>query len=205
MFPALLGACLVVLGIAMLMNRASYALFVIGQSTVLSILAIGAVVFSLSSARARTEEGFIFNTQPNVQTRFSFCSCKWIMEPCLVAIFVVALLFFVALRHCLLRCYDVKMDRKGVTFTLFTHIIVGRLDFKEIDRAYDPEEFWSIHGAATTKIRVFGTGNRLRNGARPIIVRRRRGLMKYIEIRTREPDLFLQRINEHLGSQALIG
>jgi hypothetical protein len=97
------------------------------------------------------------------------------------------------------------MDRKGIAFTLFRHIIVGRLDFKEIDRACDPEEFRSIHGVATAKVRVFGTGNRLRNGARPIIVRRRRGLMKYIEIRTREPDGFLQTLNEHLRSQALIG
>jgi hypothetical protein len=108
-----------------------------------------------------------------------------------------------ALRHILLRGYDVKMDEKGIVFTQFRRA-VSRLNFEEIDRAYDPEEFRSIHGTGSAKIRVFPTGNRLRKGAKPIIVRLKQRRMKYWEINTVEPDVFLQKINEHLRSQALI-
>jgi hypothetical protein len=205
MFVALFGACVIVFGIAVLVDRAGYALFGIGRSIVLSIPAIGAVVFCLSSAYARTEEGSVFNSQPNVPTSVRSCFCKTITGPYSTPIFVaVFFVLFAALRHCLLRGYDVKIDTKGIAFTQFKRV-VSRLNFDEIDRAYDPEEFRSIHGVATAKIRVFGTGNRLRKGAKPIIVRLKQGRMKYWEINTVEPDVFLQKINEYLRNRALIG
>lgn len=52
MMAALFGACLVVLGVTMLMNRAGYVLFIIRPSTVLWVAAIGGTVFWLSYAHA---------------------------------------------------------------------------------------------------------------------------------------------------------
>jgi hypothetical protein len=146
--------------------------------------------------------GLILNPKPNVQVNTGSCFCNVVTGPYFVPIFIATfLILFKVLRHCILRNYAVNTDTKGIAFTPLWRVI-GRLNFDEIDRAYGAEEFRSIHNVA--KVRVFGTGNRLRKGAKPIIVRLKQGRMKYWEISTVEPDVFLRKINEHLRSQAFI-
>lgn len=94
--------------------------------------------------------------------------------------------------------YDADIAGDGIVFTLFRYKTIGRLEFRNIERAYGRREFLSTHGIAISMFCVIPFVNRIPRGDSPIIVQKRRGIIRYLAITPRHPDAFLRALNEHL-------
>jgi len=114
----------------------------------------------------------------------------------------VALIWYLV-KYGLSHVYDVEFDESGIVFILFGYIRVGRLHFVSIKQAYDRGAFLSSHNIATCMFGVFPFVNRIPRDGNPIIIEKRRGLIKYFSLTPESPDIFLRTLKNNLTQRRL--